>query len=65
MNAFKLAFFNGLIIILLYLVIFICYIYGRTLVKKDYNSFKGRDVSGPDFFGAGLCTLIGLFCMNI
>ena len=65
MNTFKLALFNGLVIFLLYLVIFICYIYGRTLVKKDYNSFKGRDVSGPDIFGAGLCAFVGLFYMSI
>ena len=30
------------------LVIFVSFVYGRTLIKKDFNSFRGRDVSGGD-----------------
>ena len=30
------------------LTIFIGYTYGRTLIKKDYNSFRGRDLTGGD-----------------
>ena len=29
-------------------VIFLTIFYGRTLVKKDYNAFKGRDLTGGD-----------------
>ena len=60
MNTFKLGVFNGIIVFLLYLELFLCYIYGRTLIKRDYNHRKGRDVSGADIFSAGLCTLIGI-----
>ena len=34
MNAFKLGLINGIIIFLLFLVLFLCFIYGRTLIKK-------------------------------
>ena len=30
------------------LVIFVAFIYGRTLIKKDLNWFRGRDISGGD-----------------
>ena len=30
------------------LVVFVAFIYGRTLIKKEFNSFRGRDVSGGD-----------------
>ena len=30
------------------LVVFVAFVYGRTLVKKEFNSFRGRDVSGGD-----------------
>ena len=60
MNAFKLGVINGVIVFLLYLDLFLCYIYGRTLIYKDMNYRKGRDVIGSDVFTAGLCTLIGI-----
>ena len=60
MNAFKLGVINGVIVFLLYLDLFLCYIYGRTLIGKDLNYRKGRDVIGSDVFAAGLCTLIGI-----
>ena len=65
MNAFKLWLINGIIVFLLFLDLFLCFIYGRTLIKKDYNAPKGRDFSGPDVFASGLCTLIGLSSINI
>ena len=64
-NAFKLGLINGMIIFLLFLTLFINFIYGRTIVKKDYNAPKGRDFSGPDVYVSGLCTLIGLTSINI
>ena len=30
------------------LSIFMAFIYGRTLVKRDFNSFRGRDITGGD-----------------
>ena len=30
------------------LIIFVCFIYGRTLVYHDYNFFRGRDLTGGD-----------------
>ena len=65
MNAFKLGLINRIIVFLLFLDLFLCFIYGRTLIKKDYNAPKGRDFSGPDVFASGLCTLIGLSSINI
>jgi ABC-type multidrug transport system fused ATPase/permease subunit len=65
MNAFKLGLINGIIVFLLFLDLFLCFIYGRTLIKKDYNAPKGRDLSRPDVFASGLCTLIGLSSINI
>ena len=65
MNTFKLGIINGIIIFTLYLDLFLCVIYGRTIIKIDYNGFKGRDFSGPDVFASGLCTLIGFTSINI
>jgi len=58
-NAFKLAFFNGLNIFILYISLFLNFIVGRTLVKKDYNPVEGRDLLAGDVYGAGVCIIIG------
>ena len=42
------------------LCIFIAFIYGRTLIGKDYNSNKGRDFRGGDVISAAFCTLMGI-----
>ena len=60
MNTYKLAFFNGIIVFALYFSLFICFIYGRTIVKKEINPNKGRDISGGDIYATGICILIGL-----
>ena len=65
MNAFKLGVFNGIIVFCLYLSIFICFIYGRTLVGKELNRIEGRDLNGGDVFLSGLLILIGLGSMGI
>ena len=44
---------------------FIAIIYGRTLVKKDYNSNKGKDFTGGDVIGAAFCTLMGISGIGI
>ena len=59
-NACKLGFAVGFIIFFLNLCIFIAFIYGRTLVGKDYNSNKGRDFTGGDVISAAFCTLMGI-----
>ena len=59
-NTCKLGFSVGFIIFFLNLCIFIAFIYGRTLIKKDYNSNKGRDFTGGDVMQAAFCTLMGI-----
>ena len=59
-NSCKLGFSVGFIIFFLNLCIFIAFIYGRTLIKKDYNSNKGRDFTGGDVISAAFCTLMGI-----
>ena len=59
-NTCKLGFSIGFIIFFLNLCIFIAFIYGRTLIKKDYNSNKGRDFTGGDVISAAFCTLMGI-----
>ena len=59
-NAIKLGFAIGFIIFFLNLCIFIAFIYGRTLVGKDYNSNKGRDFRSGDVITAAFCTLMGI-----
>ena len=59
-NTCKLGFSIGFIIFFLNLCIFIAFIYGRTLIKKDYNTNKGRDFTGGDVISAAFCTLMGI-----
>ena len=59
-NSRRLGFCVGFIIFFLNLCIFIAFIYGRTLIKKDYNSNKGRDFTGGDVISAAFCTLMGI-----
>ena len=65
MNTYKLGFFNGFIVFFLHLCLFICFIYGRTLVGKDHNPVKGRDLTGGDIFAVAVCTLIGLSTIGL
>ncbi len=65
MNAMKLTFLNGLIIFISFCVVFICFIYGRTLVGNEINYIKGRDVNGADIFVAALCMMVGLQVINV
>ena len=39
---------SGIQYFIIFLIVFIGFIYGRTLVKRDYNSFRGRDMTGGD-----------------
>ena len=60
MNTCKLGFAVGFIIFFLNLCIFIAFIYGRTLIQKDFNSNKGRDFTGGDVISSAFCTLMGI-----
>jgi len=44
----KTKFLSAVFVFIDGLIIFIGIIYGRTLIKKDFNSFKGRDLTGGD-----------------
>ena len=65
MNACKLAFSNGFVVFLLHSCTFLCFIYGRTLIGKDINYIKGRDLNGADVFTAGITVFVGLMTINI
>ena len=45
---YKTKFLSAVFVLIDGLIVFIGIIYGRTLIKKDYNSFKGRDLTGGD-----------------
>ena len=49
---------------LLNMIFFMAFIYGRTLVKKDFNSFRGRDFTGGDITLTYEC-IITFFCSTI
>ena len=59
-NSCKFGFAMGFIIFFINLCIFIAFIYGRTLIGKDYNSTKGRDFTAGDVVSAAFCTLMGI-----
>ena len=44
----KIRFLCGLFVLISGLIVFVGIIYGRTLVGKDLNYFRGRDVTGGD-----------------
>ena len=50
--------------LLLNMVFFIAFIYGRTLVKKDFNSFRGRDFTGGDITLTYEC-IINFICSTV
>ena len=59
-NSCKLGFSIGFIIFFFNLCIFIAFMYGRTLINKDYNSNKGRDFKAGDVISSAFCTLMGI-----
>ena len=64
-TVFRLAFCMGFLIFFLNLSFVIAILYGRTLVRKDYNSNKGKDFTAGDVMGAALCTLMGIMGIGI
>ena len=45
---FKMRLIAGILTFLEALVVLIAILYGRTLIKKDFNSLRGRDLTGGD-----------------
>jgi ABC-type multidrug transport system fused ATPase/permease subunit len=64
-NSCKLGFALGIVIFFLNLTIFIGFLYGRTLIGKDFNSNRGRDFTGGDVTQATSCTLTGITGLGI
>ena len=60
MNSCRMAIANAFIVFLISFSMVICFLYGRTLIGKDLNRIKGRDINGGDVFVTGLCIFIGL-----
>jgi len=59
-NSCMLGFAIGSITFFLNVCIFIGFIYGRKLIKKDYNYNKGRYYTGGDIISAIFCALLGI-----
>ena len=64
-TVFRLAICMGFIIFFLNLSFVIAIMYGRTLIRRDYNSNKGKDFTAGDVMGAALCTLMGIMGIGI
>ena len=64
-TVFRLAFCMGFLIFFLNLSFVIAIIYGRTLIRRDYNTNKGKDFTAGDVMGAALCTLMGIMGIGI
>ena len=64
-NSCKLGFSVGTMGIFMNLVLFICFTYGRTLIKRHYNFIKGRDFNGGDVFISGMCCLMSIIAFTI
>ena len=56
----KLGFCIGFMMFFLNCTMFISLLYGRTLIKREYNSNKGRDFTGGDVITVTFCTLMGV-----
>ena len=56
----QIRFFSVLLILLVNALAFIGFVYGRTIVLKDYNSARGRDVTGGDIT-LTICSLMNFF----
>ena len=64
-TVFRLAISIGCLIFFLNCSFVIAIVYGRTLVKKEINSNKGRDFSGADVMTASFCTLMGIMGIGL
>ena len=54
----KIRLLSSIFVLIGGLIVFVGLIYGRTLIGKDYNSFRGRDLTGGDI-------TLTFFCMSL
>ena len=59
-NSCKFGFAVGSIYFFLNMCIFIGFIYGRKIIKNDYNSNMGRVITGGDVISAIFCVLVAV-----
>ena len=59
-TVFKLGLAMGLLTFFLNATQTLALSYGRTLIRKDINSNKGKDFTGPDVIGVTFSTLMGI-----
>ena len=59
-TVFKLGISIGLLIFFLNSTMTIAMVYGRTLIRKDFNNNKGRDFTGGDVITVTFCTLMAI-----
>jgi len=64
-TVFRLGLAIGLLVFFLNSTQTLSLIYGRTLVKKDFNNNKGRDFTGPDVIGVTFCTLMAIMGIGL
>jgi ABC-type multidrug transport system fused ATPase/permease subunit len=64
-TVFRLGLAIGLLVFFLNATQTLSLIYGRTLVKKDFNNNKGRDFTGPDVIGVTFCTLMAIMGIGL
>ena len=57
---FKIRLLYGILMFLTNSIVFLGFLYGRTLIQKDFNSFRGRDLTGGDIILTFYCVLFSL-----
>ena len=64
-TVYRLALCIGFLIFFLNISFVIAIVYGRTLIKKEINTNKGRDFTGADVMTAAFCTLMGIMGIGL
>ena len=64
-NAIKFGFAHGFINFFLSTSIFVGFLYGRKMIKNEYNYNKGREYTGGDVISATFCTLISITAIGV
>ena len=65
MNTFKLGFYQGIIMFLSYSLIFVCFVYGRTLIGIEHSRRFGKDLTGGEVYVCGMCMMISVSSISI
>ncbi len=64
-TVYRLALCIGFLIFFLNCSFVIAILYGRTLIKHEINTNKGRDFTGADVMTAAFCTLMGIMGIGL